>query len=346
MSASPRSAAWARAALAAVLAVAAACTHGTGAPPAAPRPAPPAARAPGPASRPAPGPRPAASAPAPAPAPASAPASQPLPVAASQPRYRAFATPAEALAEILRTRPQIIAFGEYHQQAGAARVPSALKRFTQQMLATLAGLASDVIVETWAPEGSCGEVEREVVKDVKKTTKRPKATEDEVGTLFVALRTYAIQPHFLKVSCDEYRLLLGGARVDYDQLLRLLTRKLVVAAMTARTERDRKLAAAAAEGRLRPGTRRLVAIYGGALHNDLFPSAGTEAWTFGAYLWRATRGRYVEVDLYVPEWVRADTSLASEPWYPLLRHAGPRTTLLITRGPGSFIVIFPTTRRR
>jgi hypothetical protein len=270
----------------------------------------------------------------------------PLPVPAAQPTWRAFKTPGEALAEILQTRPRVVAIGEYHQQTGGAKATSALQRFTTQMLETLAGVASDVVVETWVTEGSCGEVERRVVKDVKKTTKRPKATEDELGNLFIALRNYAIQPHYLTVSCAEYGLLLGGADVDYDKLLQMVTRKLVGATAKALAERDQKLAAAARQGRLRPGARRVVAIYGGALHNDLFPSAGTEAWTFGAFLWRLTQGHYAEVDLYVPEYIRGDKSLASEPWYPLLRHAAPDRTLLITRAPGSYIVILPTTRRR
>jgi hypothetical protein len=267
-------------------------------------------------------------------------------VPASQPTWRAFATSGEALAEILRVKPRLIGFGEYHQLSGGSKAKSALKRFTTDLLPMLATVGSDVVVETWMTEGSCGAVEAAVVKDVKKTTRRPKVTEDEIGTLFVALRAYAIQPHILKVTCDEYQVLLGGKAVDYDQLLQLITRKLSTTALAARAERNRKLEELADEGKLRPGARRVVAIYGGALHNDLFPAEGTEAWTFGAELWRRTRGHYVEVDLYVPEYIKGDKDLMTQPWYELLKHAAPDKTLLITRGPASYIIIFPTTKRR
>ena len=54
---------------------------------------------------------------------------------------------------------------------------------------------------------------------------------------------------------------------------------------------------------------------------------------------RAIRGRYIELDLYVPEYVEADEQLRKKPWYPLLKRLGGRKVLLVERGEGSYILL-------
>jgi hypothetical protein len=56
---------------------------------------------------------------------------------------------------------------------------------------------------------------------------------------------------------------------------------------------------------------KVVLAYGGALHNDI---AGGE-WSFGPELDRLTSGRYVELDLIVPEFVKKTAAWEKLPWY-------------------------------
>lgn len=273
------------------------------------------------------------------------------------PRHIVFPGAGPALAHVLEDRPRVVGFGEYHQRVGGPQVPSALKRFTEQMLPVLATQATDLVVETWVTDGSCGATEKKVVQKVKQTTERPKATENEIVTLALRARAAGVQPHALKVGCADYKRMLGGKDVDYVKLLEFIGRQLRDTAVGAMEHRAKAPAAGrdggapvAAVGRdggataARPaGRRQLVALYGGALHNDLYPAAGLEAWSFAADL--AKRGPYVEVDLYVPEYVAGDERLAKEPWFPLLARAGPDRVVVIERDRGSYIFVLSTTPR-
>jgi hypothetical protein len=263
------------------------------------------------------------------------------------PRHVTFPGAGPALAHVLADRPRVVGFGEYHQRVGGPAVPSALKRFTEQMLPVLATQATDLVVETWVTDGTCGAAEKKVVANVKKTTERPKATENEIVTLALRARAARVQPHALKVGCADYQRMLGGKNVDYVKLLEFIGRQLRDTALGAMAERARPAAtsrdggAPASAPAGPPDARRLVALYGGALHNDLYPAAGLEAWSYAADL--AKHGRYVEVDLYVPEYVAGDERLAKEPWYPLLERAGPDRVLLIEREKNSYILVLSTT---
>jgi hypothetical protein len=262
------------------------------------------------------------------------------------PRHIVFPGAGPALAHLLADRPRVVGFGEYHQRVGGPTVPSALKRFTEQMLPVLATQATDLVVETWVTDGSCGATEKKVVANVKKTTERPKETENEIVTLALRARAARVQPHALKVGCADYKRILGGKQVDYVKLLEFIGQKLRDTAVDAMAQRAKPAAgpdggAPASQPASAPDRRRLVALYGGALHNDLYPAAGLEAWSYAAAL--AKHGRYVEVDLYVPEYVAADERLAKEPWFPLLKRAGADRVLLIERDKDSYILVLSTT---
>jgi len=269
----------------------------------------------------------------PAPSPQRTDATVPTQANPAAPPHWLHATAGEALRQVLRTaKPRIIGFGEFHQKISSAKVRSAVRRFSEQMVATLAPAASDLIVETWVTEGRCGEDERRVVKSVEKTTERPVTTEDEVVTLLKRAKQLGVQPHILKVGCDDYKLLARSraGKVDYEKLLSMITRHLQQKATQVVAARRR------ADG---AGEPKAVALYGGALHNDLFPLEGLEAFSYAAALQKLTGGRYAELDLYVPEYVEGDEAMRREPWYPLLRLAGPRHVVLIERGPCSYILL-------
>jgi hypothetical protein len=117
--------------------------------------------------------------------------------------------------------------------------------------------------------------------------------------------------------------------VDYDRLLRLTRDQLEIQIRAALQ---------------RPGSR-LVVSYGGAIHNDLRPSPDLSSYAFGDAIARTVNGRYLEIDLYVPEYIEKDASIRREPWYQQYCLAyRPKLIIVIQRGPGSYALIFP--RRR
>jgi len=223
----------------------------------------------------------------------------------------------------------VIAFGELHQTRATAKVRSALARFTDEILPVVAPRASHLIVETWITRGNCGAAEEQVTKEVARTTERPAETESEIMKLLRRAKELGVAPHVLDVGCDEYQVLAGsGGSVDYDRLLTITN---------AHLER------AIGQGLLLPRApgRPLVVVYGGALHNDLFPDPTLAKYTFGRAVHAATRGAYREVDLYVPEMVDTTPALRAEPWYRAWQRAGAgKNDVVIERGARSTILVF------
>lgn len=84
-------------------------------------------------------------------------------------------------------------------------------------------------------------------------------------------------------------------------------------------------------------SRGPVIVYGGALHNDLYPR--WDALSYAKPL--AQERRVLEIDLVVPEVVAPMAMIRGEPWFPLLGRASPVRTLVWKRGPRSYVVILP-----
>ena len=87
-------------------------------------------------------------------------------------------------------------------------------------------------------------------------------------------------------------------------------------------------------------------FYGGALHNDLYPAPGDRPFAFGQALFVKAKGQYLEVDLFVPEYILTDKRMAAEPWFASFEEgikAGD--SLLIRRSERSYIIVFPVTSR-
>ena len=237
---------------------------------------------------------------------------------------------AAALRALLGAKPRVIAFGEFHQTKATVRIPSALKRFTRNLLGPLreAG-ATDLVAETWITTGACGEVEKKAVAQVDKATRRPARTENEVVTLLRRAKAAGIMPRILEVGCKDYQTLMGGAEVDFDRLLRL-----------TREQLEKQILAALA----RPGSR-MVLSYGGALHNDLEPSPELAPYSFGPAVSAVVGGRYLEIDLYVPEFIAKNALVTAQPWYPVYRRAYRRGRVtLVRRGESSYVIVFPRMR--
>jgi hypothetical protein len=251
--------------------------------------------------------------------------------AAPTPTATVYPTVAAALHAVLASRPRVLAVGEYHQTTATARIPSALRRFTRELLPLLreAG-ATHLVVETWMTTGECGETEKRAVAQVAKATKRPPQTESEVVTLLRRAKAAGIQPGILEVACPDYQAMTTGQQVDFDRLLRLTRDQLA-------------LQLRAALGR--PNSR-LVLSYGGALHNDLHPTREMAPYAFGPAISSALEGSYAELDLYVPELVEKNGMMRMQPWYQAYRRAyRPGKVTLVRLGEGSFSLVFPRRRR-
>ncbi len=246
--------------------------------------------------------------------------------------HRLFSSAGEALEQVLKdTSPRVLGLGEFHQTKGTAKVRSATRRFTESMVPVLGPRASDLVVETWITEGKCGKQEKRVARGVARTTERPKHTESEIVTMLKRAKALGVRPHILKAGCDDYKGLLGkDGKVDYQRLLAFITRGLHNKAEAILKHRARK----PQKG------REVVVLYGGALHNDLYPYEDLKAFTYGEALKKRTKDRYVELDLYVPEYVQGDEILSKERWYPLFSSkASKEKVLLIQRGEASYILV-------
>ncbi len=242
---------------------------------------------------------------------------------------------ATALGKILTDDVRVAAFGELHARVDRApHVRSALARFDAEVLPVIAARASDLVMETWVLDPKCGTQAATATAQVETAMQRPAATKSELALLVEHARAAKIQPHAMRLSCADWREVApappdGGApAIDYEKLLNMITRELGRIATEAVAYRDKK-----------QDPRRLVAVYGGAMHNDLYPQDGLTDWSFAAAVDHASGGRFVEVDLYVPEFAAVDDFTAREPWLPLLAQSRADQVVVIERGPRSFVIL-------
>jgi hypothetical protein len=90
---------------------------------------------------------------------------------------------------------------------------------------------------------------------------------------------------------------------------------------------------------------KAVVVYGGMLHNDLQPAPERAAWSYAPALEGKVSGRFVAVDLVVPEYIGDDEVWRALPWVARYDRArlGAKTTLL-RLSPQSFVLVFAETR--
>jgi hypothetical protein len=241
---------------------------------------------------------------------------------------------ATAVSALVTDDVRVVGFGEIHERSdhdtGGAH--SALSRFSDQVLPVIAARASDLVLETWIPDKTCGGQAEQATAAVEHATARPASTKSEIATLVDRARAAGIQPHAMHLGCDDWKKVAPPNQdIDYEAMLGIITRELGGIATQA--------AAARAQA-----PRHLIVVYGGALHNDLYPDAGVEDWSYAKKVDDATGGHYLEIDLYVPEYVALDGMSQRAAWFPLLQTAGPDHVVVIERGARSYIVILPTSR--
>lgn len=241
-----------------------------------------------------------------------------------------FARPEEAVAALLSKGPRVMAFGEAHAQKDGPGGPSTTKRFTDGLLPLFKGKATDLVLELWVANGSCGKKTEQKVAQQQKAVAAPQAAsnQNEFVTLGAAAKAAGIRPHVLTPPCEDYLRILDAGGGDVDQMLSMIAR------LTA-SDIGKFLD-------LTAGKDSLLIAYGGALHNDVVPKKGHESWSFGAELTRKLGAKYMEVDLVVPEAIRETDAWRSLAWHgKFVRERQGDRAVLMTVGPSSYVIFFP-----
>lgn len=224
----------------------------------------------------------------------------------------------------------MLAIGEAHAQEGTTGIRSSTRRFAEQLLPLLSGKAKHIVIELLIANCKAKTVERVAQAQAPVTEHQAKSNQNQFLALGKVAQRLGIEPQALAPDCAEYE---RAAAAGEDAVARLLT---LIAAETQRSV-EALLAKPDISG-------EPILTYGGALHNDLSPRPGQESWSFGPQLAAATHGRYLELDLIVPEFVKDTAAWQAMPWFSAFdRERLTSETLLYRPSPGSFALIFPKT---
>jgi hypothetical protein len=273
-------------------------------------------------------------------------ASKPSPTAASTPiesptsepcgalECRLFDSAEAAFVAVLAEKPLVLAVGEAHAQKDAPKVPSTAVRFGRQLLPAIPkSRASDLVIELLIPDPTC-RPKVEAVQNVEAQVTKPQAVtnQNEYVALGSVAKSLGIRPHALDTTCADYDDVLKAGDDGVVEMLKLIRR------------RTQEIVDKLGESNASAADPPMVVTYGGAMHNDLSPKPGLEEFSFGHGFQASTHGRYIELDLIVPEFIK-DT----ENWRGLAWHAhfdpkrAPEKATLFRTGPNSFVLIFPRT---
>lgn len=241
-----------------------------------------------------------------------------------------FPTAEAAITKLLEKKPRVMAFGESHAQKDGPKVASTTKRFTEGMLPLFKGKATDLLIELWVANGSCGKATEQKVATQQKAVAAPQAetNQNEFVTLGNVAKGLGVRPHVLVPPCDEYAKILDAGAGDVDAMLQMIARL---------TANDMRSFLEKTEGK-----ESLLLAYGGALHNDVSPKKGHEAWSFGPEMEKKLGAKYMEVDLVAPEGIRDTPAWQGLAWYGKYkpeRHT--QGAVLMTLGPSSYAVFLP-----
>lgn len=247
---------------------------------------------------------------------------------------RSFASPQKALAWVIeQDKPRVLAFGESHAQKGSEKVRSTTSHFTGELLPLLEGKASALVLELWVADGKCGKEKEKKVAEAQKpvTSGQAESNQNEFVTLGEKSKSLGIVPFILRPSCEEYDRIQAAGDNAVLEMLTMITRNMKSKVEKLFAEAEKK----------KPGAM-MVLTYGGAMHNDRAPKAGREEWSFAADLDKLAPGRYVELDLVVPEFIKATDAWKGLPWYDAYDAARfADKTVLIEVGPHAYTLVFP-----
>ncbi|HSQ65585.1 MAG TPA: hypothetical protein VLM85_20335 [Polyangiaceae bacterium] len=257
----------------------------------------------------------------------------------------------DAFLAVLKEDPAVLAIGEAHAQRGAT-VASSAKRFADTLLPLLAGRASDLLVELMMPPTGCvkqAEAMRSAQKPV--TTQQAAGNQNEYLAMGEAARKLGIVPDLLRPSCQDLAAVEDAGADAIDVSLATIAR-LTTAQAEKMIDRDRANVAGSSrrpersEGPVaNENAKKMVVTYGGALHNDTAPPPERAGWAFGPALSKYVGGRYVELDLYVPEFIEDTDTWRALPFYAAYQKAksAGKPTLFRVASKSYVLVFAPST---
>jgi hypothetical protein len=246
-----------------------------------------------------------------------------------------YASAREALDDVLALQPRALGVGEAHAPKGAT-APSAAKHFTDELLPPLAGRTSDLLVELMMPPRGCLDAAAEVKRAQQPITQRQAETDqNEYLVMGERARALGVVPDMLRPSCADMDMVRDAGDDVVGASLSLIAR-LSGAQAGKLLDRDERSDA---------DLGKMVVVYGGLLHNDLTPPPERAGWSYAVGLDAKLHGRFVALDLVVPEYITDDESWRSLPWHKDYDRAklGAKVTLLRT-DPRSFVLLFPETK--
>jgi hypothetical protein len=244
----------------------------------------------------------------------------------------AFTNERSAFAHVLARHPLVLGVGESHAQKGSELVRSATRRFADLFLPDLCGQSKSIVLEIWLPRNDCGDKRVEQVDREQSpvTATQAKSNKNEYVILGQIAKQMGIEPSALVPTCDEYQSILDAGPDSIERMLALIGKR----------TGDR---VAEELRRFSPQVSGPVVIaYGGALHNDVDPTPDHKDYSFGPSLMSETKGKYIELDLVVREYVKNTRAWQRQPWYRAFKkNRDTLKTILYQSGPNSFALVFP-----
>ncbi len=249
----------------------------------------------------------------------------------------AFSSEAAAFAHVLELQPSVLGVGESHALKGSEAIHSATRRFAQLLLPVLCGRSKAMVLEIWLPRNDCGDRRVQEVQKAQKpvTSNQSKSNQDEYVTLGHIAKRLGIAPTALVPTCDEYQAILDAGPDAIERMLELIGQR----------SGERIVEELHRIGSQSAGPT--VVAYGGALHNDAEPTPDHSGYSYGPKLLQETQGKYVELDLIVPEFVKDTEVWQRQPWYAAFKkNHEHKQTQLYQWSPHSFALVFPASAGR
>jgi hypothetical protein len=247
----------------------------------------------------------------------------------------AFSSELDAFRHVLALGSQVIGIGESHAPKGLEGVHSATRRFGEQLLPALCGRARSMVIELWLPRNDCGDKRVEQVKKAQEpvTRAQAKSNQDDYVTLGHVAKRFGIMPSALVPSCDEYQSILDAGADGIERMLELVAQRTGEQVLQELRKYPQQ------------STGPIVVTYGGALHNDAAPDEAHARYSYGPKLLEQTQGRYLELDLVVPEFVKDTELWKRQPWYSAFKSdREPAKAKLYQWAEHSFALVYPRSK--
>ncbi len=246
-----------------------------------------------------------------------------------------FPSATRALAHVLEQKPQVLAVGEAHALLGMDHIKPSVEYFAEDLLPVLhdAG-ASELVVELLKPAQGCEKTVQAVRKTQEPVVERQDPqSQDRFVQLGHAAKKLGVTPYILEPTCDEYAGVVKGGPDGVVRMLELIAEK-TEERLLRFWRRHQKEA-----GESRNGF--IVLAYGGAMHNDVDVASDRTPFTFGRTMAEKTGGKYIALDLIVPEFIKRTDLWKALPWYPHFDVDSPPSEVTLFRtGEQSYVIIF------